>query len=139
MTPDRSTPKNALMTADIDEPSMKETLWHKLRADLSLYVPEISNSELLMCCCCGRFLSQEQFSLEHIVPKQALADDPVQVRVHPEAPVNARSELTLLCKKNLYIKGQKFSSAGCNSWKGRFYDGCIREALNGTTLNTKVK
>jgi len=91
-----------------------------------------------MCCCCCRFLPFDEFALEHIVPKQALADDPIQLKIHPDAPTNARSELTLLCTKHLIVKGQTAYNNGCNSWKGRFFDKCIREALNGTMLNSKI-
>lgn len=120
------------MAGDIDEPSIKATLWHKLRADLSKYFPDTNNNKLLMCCCCCRFLPFEEFNVEHIVPRQALADDPVEVRINPESPTNARSELTLLCTKHLTVKGRTVYNNGCNSWKGQFFDNCIKYALNGS-------
>jgi hypothetical protein len=126
------------MPGDIDEPSIKEELWHKLRADLSQYFPETNNNKLLMCCWCGRFLPFEEFNLEHIVPKQALADDPIQVRINPEAPINARSELTLLCTKQLNIIGHTAYNNGCTSWNGRFFDKRVRGALNGRMLNSQA-
>ena len=37
--------------------------------------PEISGKQLLMCCTCGRFLPQECFDLDHLIPQQALKQD----------------------------------------------------------------
>jgi hypothetical protein len=53
------------------QPSIKDRLCHKMRRDLASYVPEIASNRLLMCCACGRFLPQEFFDLEHLVPQQA--------------------------------------------------------------------
>jgi hypothetical protein len=50
---------------DLMAPSIKERLWHKMRADLARFVPETADNNLLMCCACGRFLPQEHFGLEH--------------------------------------------------------------------------
>jgi hypothetical protein len=49
-------------------PSLKERLWHNMRRDLANYVPETNGNRLLMCCACGRFLPQDSFDFEHIVP-----------------------------------------------------------------------
>jgi hypothetical protein len=118
------------MTSDVDLPSKKETLWHSLRADLLHYAPDLHDRNLLMCCCCGRFLPFEDFSLEHIVPKQALAEDTDEVKKN--LSVSQRSAMTLLCNKTLVLKGRKaLYDSGCNSWKGRFYDKRIRSAVNG--------
>lgn len=117
------------------DPSAKELLWHDQRADLARYFPETENNDKLMCCACGRFLGFDDFSIEHIIPRQALRDDPHSVRNSPEATVNVRSWNTLLCNKQLMIDGKKVYGGGCNSWKGRCYDGMIREVLNGRALN----
>ena len=91
---------------DLLAASIKENLWHKLRQDLQSYIPEISQTDRLMCCVCGRFLPYDDFSLEHIIPQQALADDPREIKANPETTVNARSGVILLCRKRLLIKGQ---------------------------------
>jgi hypothetical protein len=68
------------------EPSIKELLWHKMRSDLANYVPDVAGNQLLMCCACGRFLPQESFDLEHLVPQRALKADPKNVRSNPATP-----------------------------------------------------
>ncbi len=126
------------MTSEIDIPAQKETLWHKLRADLAQYAPEICHNNLLMCCCCGRFLSFDDFTIEHIVPQQALKDDPKEAK--ERLSTADRSQLTLLCNKNLNVRGRKpLYDNGCNSWKGRFFDRRIREAINGSIFRNKYK
>ena len=117
---------------EILDPSLKERLWHAMRRDLASYIPQLRGNALLMCCACGRFLPQEHFSLEHIIPKQALAEQPAEVRKLLTA--NQRSGNILLCTKPLKIRGRVVYQNGCNSWKGRYYDTLIREVLNGTTL-----
>jgi hypothetical protein len=110
--------------------SIKENLWHKMRGDLASYMPQLTDSNLLMCCTCCRFLPYEDFSLEHIIPQQALADDLKGIKFNPKTTANARSGNILLCSKPLSIKGSRFYDNGCNSWKGRSYDRLIRETLN---------
>ena len=112
---------------DIDTPGIKDVLWHKMRADLTSYVPEAEASRLLMCPACGRFLPADDFSLEHIIPQQALAEDPTIVQ--QEVFKNIRSGLTLLCRRPLTIKGSK---GGCNSWKGAHFDNALRQAVSGS-------
>jgi hypothetical protein len=118
---------------EILDPPLKERLWHKMRDDLRRYIPEIVGNKLLMCCACGRFLPQEHFNLEHIVPQQALADDPAEVR--SRATVNTRSGNILLCSKPLMIRGATVYKNGCNSWKGKYYDSRLRELLNGKIID----
>jgi hypothetical protein len=119
------------------EPSIKERLWHKMRTDLAKFVPETSDNQLLMCCACGRFLPQEHFDLEHLVPRQALRTDPLEVRNNPATPGNVRSGNLLLCKKPLLYKNSPLYNNGCNSWKGRFYDGPISDIFSGRTTPTR--
>jgi hypothetical protein len=115
-------------------PSIKERLWHKMRADLERFVPEISDTQLLMCCACGRFLPRESFDLEHLIPQQALKADPPAVRSNPATPANVRSGNLLLCKQPLLYKNSKLYDNGCNSWKGRFYDKPISEIFSGKAM-----
>jgi hypothetical protein len=124
---------------DLLAASLKEKLWHKLRHDLQSYIPQIQHNNLLMCCTCGRFLPYDEFSLEHIIPQQALADDPPEIKANPETTANTRSGNILLCSKRLLIKDGKPYNNGCNSWKGRFYDGRIRELMNWSVFNNKYK
>jgi hypothetical protein len=121
---------------DFMTPSIKEHLWHKMRSDLATFVPEIAVNQLLMCCCCGRFLPQEFFDLEHLIPQQALREDPPTVRSNAATPSNVRSGNLLLCKKPLLYRGSKLYDNGCNSWKGRFYDKPISDILAGRTTQT---
>jgi hypothetical protein len=119
------------------EASIKERLWHKMRSDLANYVPEVASNRLLMCCVCGRFLPQELFDLEHLVPQQALRADPESVRANPATPANIRAGNLLLCRKPLIYKGSKVYNNGCNSWKGRFYDKPISDVFAERTLQVE--
>jgi hypothetical protein len=102
-----------------------------MRHDLQSYAPQTGQNNLLMCCTCGRFLPPENFSLEHIIPQQALADDPKEIKANRQTTTNIRSGNILLCNKPILIKGLKTTNNGCNGWKGRCYDGLTREVLNG--------
>ena len=115
---------------EVMQTSIKEQLWHKMRSDLAVYVPEVADNDQLMCCACGRFLPQEFFDLEHIVPQQALKADPIDVRSNPLTPANLRAGNVLLCRKPLVHKGAKAYNNGCNSWKGRFFDRPISEIFS---------
>lgn len=126
-------------STDLLSASIKEKLWHKMRSDLAQFVPEIAHNQLLMCCTCGRFLPQEYFDLEHLVPQQALKLDPVAVQANPDTPRNVRSGNMLLCKKPLLMKGQKVFNNGCNSWKGKFYDRAIAQFVSEKTLLPSTK
>lgn len=72
--------------SDVLTASIKDKLWHKMRQDLASFVPEIASNKLLMCCACGRFLPREWFDLEHLIPQQALKQDPDVVRTNPTTP-----------------------------------------------------
>jgi hypothetical protein len=123
--------------ADVLTASSREKLWHKMRQDLCTYVPEIAGNQLLMCCTCGRFLPQEHFDLDHLIPQQALKHDPDAVRADPTTPANTRAGNLLLCKKPLNIKGDIVYRNGCNSWKGKFFDRFINELISAKVLNAK--
>lgn len=118
-------------------PALKDRLWHKLRQDLHTVLPSLTSDDRLICCCCGRLLPFQAFSLEHIIPQQALADDPPSVRA--TIPSLERSGYTLLCNTPLKLKGQQVASNGCNSWKGKFFDTELRQIFNSTYLNKKPK
>ncbi|HXA21457.1 MAG TPA: hypothetical protein VNW90_04095 [Acetobacteraceae bacterium] len=114
--------------------SIRETLWHRMRHDLTKYIPEVIGTQFLMCCACGHFLPQGCFDLEHLIPQQALRQDPGLVRTNPSTPANIRAGNLLLCKKPLKHKGTTVYANGCNSWKGRFYDRPISELVSGKAL-----
>lgn len=111
----------------IDLPALKETLWHQMREDLGNLAPWFRDSELLLCPLCCRALRYDEFSLEHIIPQQALADDPPDVR--RAVSKNERSGMTLLCRRPLIYKGKPVPGHGCNGWKGRYYDSFLREFM----------
>ncbi len=114
---------------------IREKLWHKMRQVFASYIPDIAQNQLLMCCACGRFLPQESFDLEHLIPQQSLRQDPDVVRHNPVTPANVRAGNLLLCKKPLTLKsGRKVYNSGCNSWKGRFYDKPISELVSQRAL-----
>jgi hypothetical protein len=124
---------------DLFTASIKEKLWHNMRADLARFVPEVAHTQLLMCCACGRFLMQDCFDLKHLIPQQSLKLDPIAVQQNPETPKNVRSGNLLLCKKPLLVKGHKVFNNGCNSWKGRFYDTAITDFVSERTLQPSTK
>ena len=117
--------------------SIKDRLWHKMQADLIQYVPGVADNQLLMCCMCGRFLRQTQFSLEHLIPKQALKQDPHLVKKSPDTPENIRAGNLLLCKEPLKVNGTVVYPNGCNSWKGKYYDRAIADLLGGKAWQPK--
>jgi hypothetical protein len=111
----------------IDLPAEKEKLWHSAKADLQSLVPWFRNSDLLLCPACCRPVTYDEMSIEHVLPKQALKKDPVDART--AITQNERSGLTLLCRRQLLYKGKIVSAAGCNSWKGKHFDGFLRDLL----------
>lgn len=117
-----------LMT-EIMTSSIRDRLWHKMRSDLTQYIPEMASNDVLMCCACGRFLRQAEFSLEHLIPKQALKHDPQPVRLNPDTPENVRAGNLLLCRKPLKLQGKIVYENGCNSWKGKHYDRALADLL----------
>jgi hypothetical protein len=64
----------------LDIPGLKEILWHQMRDDLKVYMPQVADTNLLMCPTCCRFIPIEDFSIEHVIPKQSLKDDSAIVR-----------------------------------------------------------
>lgn len=114
---------------EIDSPGLKQILWHTMRGDLQKYIPDAAETELLMCPTCCRFLPYDDFCIEHIIPQQALDDDPVAAKAALSR--NERSVTILLCSKHLVLKGKFAYNNGCNSWKGRYFDKSLREIFNG--------
>ncbi|MGU3541014.1 hypothetical protein [Methylobacterium sp. A54F] len=120
---------------EIDLPGLKDLLWHKMRDDLKSLAPWFASNDLLMCPTCGRALRYDEFSVEHIIPQQAVADDPAAART--AIPKNERSGLTLLCRRTLVFENKAIPGHGCNSWKGKYYDKFIKEALKPEALTGK--
>jgi hypothetical protein len=117
--------------AEIDMPSLKERLWQKMQGDLAQFIPEITERNRLMCCACGRFLSPEDFDVDHMIPRQTIKCDPEDVRNNPETPANVRAGNILLCTKPLHYRNSRIHNNGCNSWKGKYYDGPMTEIFTG--------
>lgn len=118
--------------SEIDRPRVKDILWHKMRDDLKTLVPWFASNDLLLCPTCCRALRYEDFSLEHIIPQQAVAEDPAAARAAISR--NERSGLTLLCKRSLVFRDKSTLGQGCNSWKGKHYDRFIRDVLRPDLL-----
>jgi len=128
--------------SEIDLPSLKEKLWQKMQGDLATFIPEVVDSDRLMCCACGRFLPKEDFDIDHMIPQQAIKCDPEEVRNNPETPANVRAGTILLCTKALHYRNSRFFNNGCNSWKGKHYDGSMTQIFTGKIAqhqNTKGK
>jgi hypothetical protein len=121
---------------EIDFPGVKETLWHQMQDDLRSLVPWFIDHghDLLLCPGCLRRMTIDDFSLEHFIPKQALAHDPKAVR--DSIIRNQRSGLTLPCKKPLFLREKKLNGNGCNGWKGLHFDTFVGEVLHGHPSRT---
>ena len=113
-------------------PSVKRTLWEEARRDFVAIAPEFATSDLLPCCACARLLPQEKFSLEHILPQQALAEDPPEIRSDPRLSMNQRTRLMLLCNHPLKIETGRTFPNGCNGWKGRHFDSHLRDVVGAS-------
>lgn len=113
--------------AEIFLPGEKEKIWHRMRDDLKSLAPWFADYDLLLCPTCLRHITFEDFSLEHIIPQQALAHDHQTAR--DAVARNKRSGLTLLCRKRLIIKDRVIAENGCNGWKGKNYDRPIQQVI----------
>ncbi|WP_189485636.1 hypothetical protein [Asticcacaulis endophyticus] len=120
----------------IDLPAQKQILWHKMRSDLISLVPSFEDKDTILCPTCCRPVCFDDLSVEHIIPKQALALDPADAR--QAVSKNERSGLTLLCQKPLLIKGQRIPGHGCNSWKGKHYDSHLRDLITLKLVNATI-
>ncbi len=118
--------------SDIDMPSLKERLWQKMQVDLAQFVPDVVERNRLMCCACGRFLPPEDFDVDHLISQRAIKCDPEEVRKNPETPANVRAGTILLCTKPIHYRGARFYNNGCNSWKGKNFDGPMTQIFTGT-------
>ena len=116
---------------DIDLPSLKQQLWQKMQNDLAKFVPDVVDRNRLMCCACGRFLPPEHFDVDHMISRRAVKCDPEEVRKNPATPANVRAGTILLCTKPLHYRGARFYSNGCNSWKGKNFDGPLTQIFTG--------
>ena len=121
----------AVPTPEIDLPALKDKLWQKMLSNLAEFVPEVIECDKLMCCACGRFLPKEDFDVEHMIPRQAIKCDPEKVRGNPATPANVRAGTILLCTKPLHYRNSRFYNNGCNSWKGKHYDGSLSQIFTG--------
>jgi hypothetical protein len=122
---------------DILTPALLDNLWHRMRSDLINYAPELARSDKLLCCCCFRQLSQSDFSVEHIIPRQVVENDPPEVK--EKLTRNERSKTILLCKKPLLIGGRPVRANGCNGWKGAYYDTQLRQVLGDSFLTDSAR
>lgn len=91
--------------------------------------PWFADCDLLLCPTCLRRIPFEEFSLEHIIPQQALGGD--HKTAQEAVTRNQRSCLTLQCSKRLVIKDKLIAEKGCNGWKGKHFDRFIRQILQG--------
>jgi hypothetical protein len=120
---------------EINLPNVKELLWQQMHADLRSFIPHFPDDEI-MCPACLRHMKFEELSLEHIIPQQAVNCDPIEVR--RAIARNQRSGLTLLCERSLIYKGKSVHGNGCNGWKGKYFDGYIRQLLNSELISVKI-
>jgi hypothetical protein len=122
---------------EILAPALFDNLWHRMRSDLINYAPELADTDRLICCCCFRQLPRNDFSLEHIIPRQVVDNDPPEVK--EKLTHNERSKTILLCKKPLAIDGKSVRANGCNGWKGAYYDTQLRQVLNDSFLSGSAR
>ena len=106
-----------------------------MREDLVQYVPAFRDMDTLLCPICCRALTFDKFSVEHIIPQQAVKLDPISVK--KVLTKNERSGVTLLCSENIIVGGKNFSK-GCNGWKGRNFDTQLKDLLNSGDLPRNV-
>lgn len=116
---------------DIDLPSLKEQLWQKMQQNLATFIPDVIERNRLMCCGCGRFPPPEHFDVDHLISQRAIKCDPEEVRKNPSTPTNIRAGTILLCTKPLHYRGARFYNNGCNSWKGKNFDGPMTQIFTG--------
>lgn len=120
--------------SDVDRPDYKRTIWTTMREDLVRHVPAFEDDERLLCPICCRALGYDKFSIEHILPKQAVRHDPPDVR--EALSVNERSSLTLLCSETLVVNGKPYPK-GCNGWKGRNFDPRIADLIKAVSFPSR--
>lgn len=125
--------------SDINLTSLKERLWQKMQGDLAQFMPDVVDRDRLMCCACGRFLPPGDFDVDHMIPRRALRCDPDEVRNNPETPTNTRAGTILLCKKPLHYRNSRLHNNGCNSWKGKHFDGPMSDILTGRVAKNPNK
>ena len=65
--------------AEINLPNVKELLWQQMDAGLRSFIPHFPNNEIMRPTCL-RHVKFGELSLEHIIPQQAVALDPIAVR-----------------------------------------------------------
>jgi hypothetical protein len=121
--------KNGGCRAEIDLPGEREKIWYRMRDDLKSLATWFADYDLLLCPTRLRHITFEEFSLEHIIPQQALDDDHKTAR--DAETRNQRAGLTLLCSEPLIVKEKLVGGKGCNNRKGRYFDGFIRQILLG--------
>lgn len=103
-----------------------------MRADLVSFAPWFEEEKRILCPICFRPLLYNDFSVEHIKPRQVVAMDPKEAR--ESISRNERSGMTLLCRKPLLIDGKIIYNDGCNSWKGKHYDPFLRDVFHKNIL-----
>lgn len=118
--------------SDVFLADTKMKLWTSLRSDLVKIAPWFADTDTLLCPVCCRQLKYNNFSVEHVIPQQALANDPEDVRAL--ITKNERSGLTLLCSEPFIMRGKPVRGNGCNGWKGKHFDQSIRTLLKAGSL-----
>ena len=113
-------------------PSYRERLFHILRGNLVCERPEYADREVILCPLCLRDLRFDDVrSVEHILPENALKDDPLFVR---QVSLSRRAGLTVLCRTSRAVGCGKDAPEGCNGWKGQAYDRLFKGMLAGQQI-----
>lgn len=118
--------------SDVFLADTKMKLWTSMRSDLVKIAPWFGDTDTLLCPVCCRQLKYDNFSVEHVIPQQALANDPEDVRAL--ITKNERSGLTLLCSEPFVMRGKPVRGNGCNGWKGKHFDPLIRTLIKAGPL-----
>lgn len=89
----------------VDLPPTEAKIFHTMWSEL-VRLGRLPHQYGVICPLCLFPKAHDEFTLEHIIPKRALAHDPMNLRTI--YPLNNRSGLTLLCKNCNHLKGKWF-------------------------------
>ena len=105
----------------VDLPPTQAKIFHGMWGDL-VRLGRLPTEYGIFCPLCLLPKSHEELTLEHIIPRRALAHDPPSLRrLHS---VNDRAGLTLLCQE-------------CNRLKGKWYDPIIEKMFKEPKFQPK--
>lgn len=112
------------------KPSLANEVFSVLLADLRS-LPGYEARTSILCPMCLSDITLDELrvgGIEHIIPRNAVRDDPVDMR--DIATQNQRCGITALCRTRRIHPGGADIAHGCNGWKGSKYDFAFRGLLD---------